>query len=426
MAILYIKIEVITLDYNLIISPIVGAAIGGFANLLAIQMLFFPIKERKIFGLRIPFTPGIIPKERMRIAKSVGETISNYFLSEDVIVSAIISKEAEKEFGKYITEFINTQKQSTKTINEILINFVNKEEIINHINNKIIDSLLTYTKSEKFMDFIAEIFYGKFTNLNYDTQIKKIVPKEMIDYIKVQILENSNKLSDIIVDYVTSSSVQFKLRKVLRDDFESSFKLRMLSKVVDVEKIFENILKKLIDYIEQESTQKEMALFLMKSIDTFMENKIENIFEKDFLQNNSKIKDFFKEIISDILNEDEKENIKKIINIKLNELFSIQLNKVLDFLDEYDIKVIQDIIISNIKKMIKNESKRIPKVFDISKIIEDRINSFDTQEMVYIMYDSIKKDVFVMRLFESLIGFVIGLLIALLPYIQKLLLSITY
>jgi uncharacterized membrane protein YheB (UPF0754 family) len=39
-------------------------------------MLFRPLLERRFFGLRVPFTPGILPRERKRLARSLGETVA--------------------------------------------------------------------------------------------------------------------------------------------------------------------------------------------------------------------------------------------------------------------------------------------------------------------------------------------------------------
>ncbi len=61
---------------TLAIPPLVGAVIGLFTNWLAIKMLFRPLLERRIFGLRVPFTPGILPRERKRLARSLGETVA--------------------------------------------------------------------------------------------------------------------------------------------------------------------------------------------------------------------------------------------------------------------------------------------------------------------------------------------------------------
>lgn len=61
------------------IPALVGAFIGYITNWLAIKMLFRPHHEKRIFGIKLPFTPGLIPKEKDRIAKSVGKLLGHIF-----------------------------------------------------------------------------------------------------------------------------------------------------------------------------------------------------------------------------------------------------------------------------------------------------------------------------------------------------------
>ena len=77
------RIEVMTISF--IIAPIVGAFIGYITNDIAIRMLFRPYKTKHIFGLHIPFTPGLIPKEKGRIAKSIGDVISENLMNSEVL-----------------------------------------------------------------------------------------------------------------------------------------------------------------------------------------------------------------------------------------------------------------------------------------------------------------------------------------------------
>lgn len=68
-----------------LLPPLVGAIIGYFTNWLAIKMLFRPYREIRIAGIRLPFTPGILPRERARLAQSLGETLSQELLTPEVI-----------------------------------------------------------------------------------------------------------------------------------------------------------------------------------------------------------------------------------------------------------------------------------------------------------------------------------------------------
>ena len=56
--------------------PVVGAVIGYITNDIAIRMLFRPHQAKYFMGIHIPFTPGISPKEKSRIASAIGKAVS--------------------------------------------------------------------------------------------------------------------------------------------------------------------------------------------------------------------------------------------------------------------------------------------------------------------------------------------------------------
>ena len=60
---------------SLLFSILMGALIGFGTNTLAVEMLFRPFTPKYIGKWRLPFTPGLIPKEQGRIAESLGELI---------------------------------------------------------------------------------------------------------------------------------------------------------------------------------------------------------------------------------------------------------------------------------------------------------------------------------------------------------------
>ena len=59
--------------YQYFVGPLVGAVIGYITNDIAIRMLFRPHQAKYFMGIHIPFTPGIIPKEKARIAGAIGK-----------------------------------------------------------------------------------------------------------------------------------------------------------------------------------------------------------------------------------------------------------------------------------------------------------------------------------------------------------------
>ena len=68
-----------------VLPPVIGALIGALTNDVAIRMLFRPYAARHIGKWRVPFTPGLIPRERHHIAESIADTfVAHVFSNNDV------------------------------------------------------------------------------------------------------------------------------------------------------------------------------------------------------------------------------------------------------------------------------------------------------------------------------------------------------
>ncbi len=78
-----------------ILPPLVGAVIGYFTNYIAVKMLFFPHEEKRIFGHRVPFTPGAIPKGKARLAKAAGKIVKNDLFTMEDISGKLLTEEVE-------------------------------------------------------------------------------------------------------------------------------------------------------------------------------------------------------------------------------------------------------------------------------------------------------------------------------------------
>lgn len=66
-----------------IVPPIAGGIIGYFTNDLAISMLFKPYRAIKIGDRRLPFTPGLIPRNQERLAQKVSDAITTSLLTPE-------------------------------------------------------------------------------------------------------------------------------------------------------------------------------------------------------------------------------------------------------------------------------------------------------------------------------------------------------
>ena len=112
-----------------ILAPLVGGVIGYVTNDIAIRMLFRPHKAKYIMGWRVPFTPGIIPKEKGRIAEAVGTAISDNFMSEAVLQKYLLSDNMVNRVRTSIVDFIANQKTNSETVAQFLEHYLSREEV---------------------------------------------------------------------------------------------------------------------------------------------------------------------------------------------------------------------------------------------------------------------------------------------------------
>ena len=87
-----------------IILPFVGAMIGAVTNELAIRMLFRPYKKKYLFGMSLPFTPGVIPRQQAIIAHNIAESFEKHLFSTDEIFVFLTSKKAQEIIAKKVDE----------------------------------------------------------------------------------------------------------------------------------------------------------------------------------------------------------------------------------------------------------------------------------------------------------------------------------
>ncbi len=103
-------------------GPLIGAVIGYFTNMIAVKMLFYPKREIRLFGLKLPLTPGVIPKGRPRLASSIGEVIEKHLLTKEDITGHLLSEGAEKQ----VTDAV--MKRLSGNIREEILGFTHMDE----------------------------------------------------------------------------------------------------------------------------------------------------------------------------------------------------------------------------------------------------------------------------------------------------------
>ena len=115
---------------NYIFTPLIAAGIGYVTNDIAIRMLFRPHKAKHIFGRRVWFTPGVIPKEKGRIAASIGEAISANLMNHDVMKETLLSDEMLQKVGIAFDELVAKLTDDREPLRDYLSHYMAEEELV--------------------------------------------------------------------------------------------------------------------------------------------------------------------------------------------------------------------------------------------------------------------------------------------------------
>ena len=91
-----------------ILPPLLGAIIGYVTNRIAIKMLFRPLNPKRLFGVRVPLTPGVIPRNRYDLARTIARMVSEQLLSPQALREQLDTR----EFRRDLTSWIRDRRQA--------------------------------------------------------------------------------------------------------------------------------------------------------------------------------------------------------------------------------------------------------------------------------------------------------------------------
>lgn len=378
------------MDWTFIAAPISGAVIGYFTNWLAIKMLFLPYKEKYLFGIKIPFTPGIIPKERKKLANSIGGAAGEHVLTKDTINKCISNDLNKEKIEESIKKYLYGLKENDYTL----------EQIINMIFSD---------KSEDIETFLKESLKNKVIEISKNDDIYEKITDILSICIKKAVTENNQvKLKEIIDKYFPV--ISYKAVSLLNDNSEIDIKLREFTKkiinenlgkiagmFVNSDKIYFNIktalLENLIDIEKSDEIKKKVYIF----IDNLLINngeKIENILRENLIkfQNNG-----LKPEITDFLLEYSDKIIEYILSIKIMSIIKIiSEEKLFSFIHKF------------VNKAVDTTADYVSENIEFSKLIEDKINNFEIEEAENIIISLVKKELNAITYFGGVLGFIIG------------------
>jgi len=161
----------------LLFYPFIGALIGWLTNTIAILMLFHPYEEKRIWRIKIPFTPGLIPARIERLAQEVSGAIRDHFLSGGDIKDIL----KEMALGEVLTAEIKKRMHQTVVLSPftILLDHDYIQRSVNKALERIIERLEDEAVGAKIEEFIHQRIIKEFNPRKIEEVILKVSKKEL-------------------------------------------------------------------------------------------------------------------------------------------------------------------------------------------------------------------------------------------------------
>ncbi len=216
-----------------ILEPLIGAVIGCFTNFIALKMLFRPYQEVKVFGRKLPFTPGMIPKRKKEVAHAIGRVINDNLLEKNDIAEALTKETTVAKIRTGIMNYhlnIPKAREGERSVGDIISDLVMKldiksvvaKEITSFMQEKLTGGFLAMFFNEKVMGDISDQI-GEWIQTYMENDGKEFI-KKTIDH---EIDELSDmRIEDILLKYNFDTEeagqlIERKYKEIVFQNYES-------------------------------------------------------------------------------------------------------------------------------------------------------------------------------------------------------------
>lgn len=274
--------------FKYIAAPLIGALIGYCTNYIAVKMLFRPRHEKYIFGHKVPLTPGAIPKGKSRLAKSVGDVISNHLVTSEDIESKALDNEAE---NAVVTRVMNILKSDIDNgFRAISSSEEEYEAITTNLDYAVTERMADAVKRINFADIIkvkggqiigeqlGGSMLGMFINPemidgilgSISDNIGRYVDEHCYKFLAPEVSRNMDKLrGENFYDMITSTGVSDEeLQEKVREIYRSTVKAVVPALIAKMD--IAGMVRQKIEDMEVEQLENMVMEVMAKELNTIV------------------------------------------------------------------------------------------------------------------------------------------------------------
>ena len=366
-----------TIILTIIGMMIIGSIIGGFTNFVAIKMLFHPYHEKKIFGYKLPFTPGLIPKRRNELSEKVGQMVTNHLLTPEVFKEKLVNPNTKSVLEDTIKVQFKTLKEKNYT----------PQDFINRIDYPLEEKLNETLKNT------IEQKVDKYYEIHQKDAIHSLIPEEIYEDLSRQVNRVTPEILSKMDIYLASDKGKNDIYTMVEEFFEQKGKMvGMIQMFMTTEDIVYKVRKELRNVIKQEKIHNMIDLQVQTQYEKWMSKSLDEVVTLER-------KDKAKVLIADEITESV--NVHKYLNTPLYELvpslFEYMEGKGTERFIDYMIQKVGDNISLILERM------------KLAELIKEQIDRFELSYLEKLVIEISNKELKLITLLGFVLGGIIGL-----------------
>ncbi|QOR67389.1 DUF445 domain-containing protein [Cytobacillus suaedae] len=357
---------------------VIGAAIGGVTNSLAIKMLFRPYKAIYIGGKRLPFTPGLIPKRREELANQLGRMVVDHLLTPESIRTKFNDPRFKAEMVEWAQEETNKLLISEKTLNELATQF-GMDELDSKINDKIKDYI--GMKYEQIMSDLRE------------KELNEVIPSELLEKVDSKIPSLSEYIAQKAVDYFSSAEGKRKVGRMI-DDFLATRGMlgNMVQMFLGNGSLIDKVQPEIIKFLNNDGTKELLTTILQNEWDKIKKLKANELEDK-----------VGRKLVVSILQDQVTKhlNINHYLNMSVSEVMKPIKDRIIAEWIPTAVEKTGELIASRVEEMMER--------LQLAEIVKKQVESFAVDRLEEMVLSISRREFKMITYLGALLGGMIGI-----------------
>jgi len=410
------------MNWTWIAMPLLCAALGYVTNWLAIKMLFRPHKQKFLFGMKMPFTPGLLHKERFRISKKIGETLSKSVLTHEVLVRALTSPEITEKISLAADDFLRTIESDERTLGEVgaALFGVEKDEMVEKAQVALNEVLVKFSAEGGSFEVVKHKIAGHIkhaieSRVSLDKTASEMLPQSVVEWVIAPVEPRIPRIVEYMKQALENNpsvgeTLSALVGKIAREQFGSFMGL-----FIKYDELYIKIKDSFFDYIEDEENRADIAEKIDAVIQKAMTTPVGEFVAK--MPQSAELSENFMgsldEQINNALNgvlekiqaklvEFSEEMLLRAENVPVNRLFGYVSRN-----GENRDKIKAFMVKAATMALEKGGTYAISSL-DISKLIESQLNGFNVAETEEMLMGVVGRELKWIMVLGGIIGFIVG------------------